>query len=264
MNAVSPGVIKTPMHAPETHEFLAALHPVGRMGEIQRHRRRRAVPGKRALRHRRDPARRWRPERRPLMRAQFASKDNEHAHRHHPGHPRRHRHPAADSVTPREGGPDQGRQPAAARRAQEAAESTFVVIEEVDTDNWGWGGLPVLEYRKKRAALRRNELPIKSGFRATMSLLSPLRRRAASKIPARACCRRVRPPARTRRALPRSGRACAGGRRERWQQMIGLQRRLVRQAVHDRERRCRALGHADRDRAVEFDDGRAHQRASSA
>lgn len=27
-------------------------------------------------------------------------------------------------------------------------ESTFVVIEEVDTDNWGWGGLPALEYRK--------------------------------------------------------------------------------------------------------------------
>ena len=31
-------------------------------------------------------------------------------------------------------------------------ESTFVVIEEVDTDNWGWGGLPALEYRKLRAA----------------------------------------------------------------------------------------------------------------
>lgn len=31
-------------------------------------------------------------------------------------------------------------------------ESTFVVIEEVDTDNWGWGGLPALEYRKKLAA----------------------------------------------------------------------------------------------------------------
>lgn len=29
--------------------------------------------------------------------------------------------------------------------------STFVVIEEVDTDNWGWGGLPALEYRKKLA-----------------------------------------------------------------------------------------------------------------
>jgi NAD(P)-dependent dehydrogenase (short-subunit alcohol dehydrogenase family) len=27
--------MKTPMHAPETHEFLAKLHPVGRMGEIQ-------------------------------------------------------------------------------------------------------------------------------------------------------------------------------------------------------------------------------------
>ena len=33
VNAVSPGIIKTPMHAPETHEFLANLHPVGRMGE---------------------------------------------------------------------------------------------------------------------------------------------------------------------------------------------------------------------------------------
>lgn len=34
VNAVSPGVIKTPMHAPETHEALAGLHPVGRMGDI--------------------------------------------------------------------------------------------------------------------------------------------------------------------------------------------------------------------------------------
>jgi 4-oxalocrotonate tautomerase len=31
-------------------------------------------------------------------------------------------------------------------------ESTFVVIEEVATENWGWGGLPVEEYRKLRAA----------------------------------------------------------------------------------------------------------------
>ncbi|MFZ0266441.1 SDR family NAD(P)-dependent oxidoreductase [Caulobacter sp.] len=35
VNAVSPGVIKTPMHAAETHAFLAALHPVGRMGDIR-------------------------------------------------------------------------------------------------------------------------------------------------------------------------------------------------------------------------------------
>jgi len=35
VNAVAPGVIKTPMHAPETHAFLAGLHPTGRMGEIQ-------------------------------------------------------------------------------------------------------------------------------------------------------------------------------------------------------------------------------------
>jgi 4-oxalocrotonate tautomerase len=31
-------------------------------------------------------------------------------------------------------------------------DATFVVIEEVDTENWGWGGLPVEEYRKLRAA----------------------------------------------------------------------------------------------------------------
>ncbi|MEU9836520.1 SDR family oxidoreductase [Streptosporangium sp. NPDC048047] len=35
VNAVSPGTIKTPMHPEETHEFLSALHPVGRMGEIR-------------------------------------------------------------------------------------------------------------------------------------------------------------------------------------------------------------------------------------
>ena len=34
-------------------------------------------------------------------------------------------------------------------------ESTFVVIEEVDTENWGWGGLPVLEYRERLAAMRK-------------------------------------------------------------------------------------------------------------
>lgn len=30
-------------------------------------------------------------------------------------------------------------------------ESTYVVIEEVELDNWGWGGLPTAEYRKNRA-----------------------------------------------------------------------------------------------------------------
>jgi NAD(P)-dependent dehydrogenase (short-subunit alcohol dehydrogenase family) len=35
VNAVSPGIIKTPMHAPETHGALAKLHPLGRMGEIK-------------------------------------------------------------------------------------------------------------------------------------------------------------------------------------------------------------------------------------
>jgi 4-oxalocrotonate tautomerase len=31
-------------------------------------------------------------------------------------------------------------------------ESTYVVIEEVDLENWGWGGLPTSEYRKIVAA----------------------------------------------------------------------------------------------------------------
>ena len=31
-------------------------------------------------------------------------------------------------------------------------DSTFVIIEEIDTDNWGWGGLPALEFRRQRLA----------------------------------------------------------------------------------------------------------------
>lgn len=34
VNAVSPGIINTPMHAPETHQFLVGLHPLHRLGEI--------------------------------------------------------------------------------------------------------------------------------------------------------------------------------------------------------------------------------------
>jgi NAD(P)-dependent dehydrogenase (short-subunit alcohol dehydrogenase family) len=34
VNAVSPGIIKTPMHPPEAHQALAALHPMGKMGEV--------------------------------------------------------------------------------------------------------------------------------------------------------------------------------------------------------------------------------------
>jgi len=34
VNAVSPGIIKSPMHPQETHDFLAGLHPLGRMGEV--------------------------------------------------------------------------------------------------------------------------------------------------------------------------------------------------------------------------------------
>lgn len=35
VNAVAPGIIRTPMHAPATHEFLAGQHPMARLGEIE-------------------------------------------------------------------------------------------------------------------------------------------------------------------------------------------------------------------------------------
>jgi NAD(P)-dependent dehydrogenase (short-subunit alcohol dehydrogenase family) len=34
VNAVAPGIIRTPMHPPETHSALDGMHPVGHMGEI--------------------------------------------------------------------------------------------------------------------------------------------------------------------------------------------------------------------------------------
>jgi NAD(P)-dependent dehydrogenase (short-subunit alcohol dehydrogenase family) len=34
VNAVSPGIIQTPMHGPESYDGLAGLHPMGRMGAI--------------------------------------------------------------------------------------------------------------------------------------------------------------------------------------------------------------------------------------
>ena len=34
VNAVAPGIIKTPMHSADTHAQLDALHPIGHMGEI--------------------------------------------------------------------------------------------------------------------------------------------------------------------------------------------------------------------------------------
>ncbi len=66
VNAVSPGIIKTPMHSPETHEFLgdpASGRPTGRSFRC---RRCNPLPRQRSLRDGRDPARRWRPGRRSL------------------------------------------------------------------------------------------------------------------------------------------------------------------------------------------------------
>jgi NAD(P)-dependent dehydrogenase (short-subunit alcohol dehydrogenase family) len=35
VNAVAPGIIRTPMHPPATHDALAKIQPLGRLGEVQ-------------------------------------------------------------------------------------------------------------------------------------------------------------------------------------------------------------------------------------
>jgi hypothetical protein len=34
INTVSPGIIRTPMHKAETHDYLKSFQPMGRMGEV--------------------------------------------------------------------------------------------------------------------------------------------------------------------------------------------------------------------------------------
>jgi NAD(P)-dependent dehydrogenase (short-subunit alcohol dehydrogenase family) len=34
VNAVAPGSVRTPMHAAATHQYLASMHPLGRMGDV--------------------------------------------------------------------------------------------------------------------------------------------------------------------------------------------------------------------------------------
>ncbi len=67
VNAVSPGAVKTPMHPPELHGFLAGLQPMGRMARAARDPRCRAVSGKGCFRHRRDSSRRRRRLRWPMV-----------------------------------------------------------------------------------------------------------------------------------------------------------------------------------------------------
>jgi NAD(P)-dependent dehydrogenase (short-subunit alcohol dehydrogenase family) len=35
VNAVSPGIIDTPMHQPDSHDFLATMHPIRRVGKVE-------------------------------------------------------------------------------------------------------------------------------------------------------------------------------------------------------------------------------------
>ena len=68
VNAVAPGVIKTPVHDPASYEGMAGLHPIGRLGEISDIVDGDPLSRTRHLRHRRDPAHRRRLGRRTLTR----------------------------------------------------------------------------------------------------------------------------------------------------------------------------------------------------
>src|SRR5262249_58436483 len=66
VNGVSPGIIQTPVHPAESYEALGGRVCPARAGwPGQRRGGRRFVPGVVALHHRRDPAHRRRPDRRP-------------------------------------------------------------------------------------------------------------------------------------------------------------------------------------------------------
>ena len=67
VNAVAPGTIKTPMHSVEEYAQLAALHPVGRLGEISDIVDAILYLEAASFVTGRNPSRRRRPERRPLM-----------------------------------------------------------------------------------------------------------------------------------------------------------------------------------------------------
>ena len=131
VNAVSPGIIKTPMHAPETYQALSALHPVGRMGEMPTSSRRCSIskmPASSPVRSCMSMAARARGTEMPIVTIQVTREGVT----------------AAEKSALIEG---------ASRLLLEILgkplDSTFVVIEEVELENWGWGGLPVQEYRRR-------------------------------------------------------------------------------------------------------------------
>jgi NAD(P)-dependent dehydrogenase (short-subunit alcohol dehydrogenase family) len=66
VNAVALGVIKTPTHDESSYAGMGALHPIGRVGEIEDVVGGSPISRVGALRDRRDPAHRRRPKRRIL------------------------------------------------------------------------------------------------------------------------------------------------------------------------------------------------------
>ena len=61
--------------------------------------------------------------------------------------------PGADSVTSEEKAQlIKGTSELLLKVLNKPLEATFVVIEEVEMENWGWGGLPVEAYRRLKAA----------------------------------------------------------------------------------------------------------------
>jgi 4-oxalocrotonate tautomerase len=138
-------VVKTPMHGPETHEFLAKLHPVGRMGEV-----RDIVDAVLYL------------EGAAFVTGEILHVDGGQSAGHWEGIITM---PIVTIQVTREGTTSGAASVTSEQKTalikgasqllldvlNKPLEATFVVIEEVEMENWGWGGLPVAEYRKKLA-----------------------------------------------------------------------------------------------------------------
>jgi 4-oxalocrotonate tautomerase family enzyme len=157
VNAVAPGIIKTPMNPVETHEALAALHPLGRMGEISdvvgavRYLESASfvtgailhVDGSQSAGHCLPWTKRFHCNRplggmaMPIVTIQVTREGTK---------------PGANAVTAAEKAAlIKGASELLLEVLKKPLDATYVIIEEVEMQSWGVGGLPVAEYRRLRA-----------------------------------------------------------------------------------------------------------------
>jgi 4-oxalocrotonate tautomerase len=92
-----------------------------------------------------------------LKRRSFAHPPNarlrrHHARRHNPSHPGGYEAGASSVTAEEKAALIKGASQLLLDVLNKPLDATYVIIEEVDASNWGWGGLPALEYRRRRTA----------------------------------------------------------------------------------------------------------------